>query len=432
MQTPVSPSLEIASLDEGWQFSFDNYAIEHQGNATIDLLVSYDYKEGIGVTDPLEYPEFTQIYNYIDNYLKTYPNETDFWEILNKNLVSDLLTEPIPTAFGFDYQLADVVDSLTVEIDVLPGSSNIPIPRSSIVTGVPNVELVNDVPQKNVVELDEGWKFEFDDYAIEHQGNATIDLSVSYDYIDGIGIEDPFEYPEFTQIYNYIDNYLKTYPNETDFWEILNKNLVSALLTQPIPTAFGFDYQLADVVDSLTVEIAVLPGSSNIPISRSSVVIGTATRQSLTLCGTEADDVLMGGAGNDTINGHGGLDTLVGGAGDDLIYGGYQADTIRGGTGNDTIYANGGSDLINSGVGNDTVWLGDSNATVVLGEGAGYDIINGYRTDAVSFKVVSLEDLSFEDSAGGAQIFQKGDLLAIVADQSASLLSSAASSIFSV
>jgi hypothetical protein len=268
MQTLVSPGLATTWLDKGWQFSFDNYAIEHQGNATIDLLVRCNYKKWMRSTGLLKYPESMQIYNYIDNYLKTYPNETDFWEILNKNLVSDLLTQAIPTAFGIDYQLADVVDSLTVEIDVLQGASDIPIPRSSVVTGLPNVELVNDVPQSNVVELDEGWKFKLDDYAIEHQGSAAIDLSVSYDYIDGIGITDPSEYPEFTQIYNYIDNYLKTYPNETDSWEILNKNLVSALLTEPIPTAFGFDYQLADMVDSLTVEIDVLPGSSNIPISR--------------------------------------------------------------------------------------------------------------------------------------------------------------------
>jgi hypothetical protein len=268
MQILVSPSLETTSLNESWQFSFDNYAIEHQGGATIDLLVRCNYKEWMRATDPLKYPEFTQVYTYVDNYLKTYPNETDFWEILNKNLVSDLLTQSIPTAFGIEYQLADVVDSLTVEIAVLQGSSDIPVPRSSIVTGLPNVELINDVPQSNVVELDEGWKFKFDDYAIEHQGNAIIDLSVSYDYIDGIGINAPSEYPEFTQIYNYIDNYLKTYPNETDSWAILSQNLVSALLTKPIPTTFGFDYQLADVVDSLTVEIDVLPGSSNSPISR--------------------------------------------------------------------------------------------------------------------------------------------------------------------
>jgi hypothetical protein len=70
MQAPVSPGLATNSLDEGWQFSFDNYAIdnyaidnyaidnyaidnyaidnyaiEHQGSATIDLL----YFEGCSV-----------------------------------------------------------------------------------------------------------------------------------------------------------------------------------------------------------------------------------------------------------------------------------------------------------------------------------------------------------------------------------------------
>jgi hypothetical protein len=268
MQTLVSPALATASLDEGWQFFFNDYAIEHQGGATIDLLVRCNYKQEIRATNLRKYPERTQIYNYIDNYLKTYPNETDFWEILNKNLVLDLLTQPILTVFGIEYRLADVADSLTVELDVLQGSSDIPVPRSSIVTGSPGIELVNDVPQSNVVDLDEGWKFKFDDYAIEHQGNTTLDLCISYNYIDSIGIEDPSEYPEFTQIYNYIDKYLKTYHNETDSWETLNKNLVSALLTEPIPTTFGFDYQLADVVDSLTVELDVLQRSSNISRSR--------------------------------------------------------------------------------------------------------------------------------------------------------------------
>ncbi|MBW4570410.1 MAG: hypothetical protein KME31_21010 [Tolypothrix carrinoi HA7290-LM1] len=251
-------------LNESWSFAFKDYPIEHQGNSVLDLNVNYNYKNGIGKTDPFEYPEFTQIYNYIDKYLVNYPNETDFWEILNKNLVTDLLTQPIPTTFGFDYKLADVVDSLTVGIDVKPGSSGINIPRSSIVTGIPGEK----------IDLDESWSFAFKNYPIEHQGNAVIDLKVDYDYKDGIGKTDPFEYPEFTQIYNYIDKYLVNYPNETDFWEILNKNLVTDLLTKPIPTAFGFDYNLADVLDSLTVKIDVQPGSSGVPYPRSSSVTG--------------------------------------------------------------------------------------------------------------------------------------------------------------
>ena len=264
--TPVralTPSNKT-DLNESWSFSFPNYKIQHQGNAVIDLKVNYDYKDGIGKNNPLEYPEFTQISNYINNFLVNYPNETDFWEILNKNLVTELLTKPIPTTFGINYNLANVVDSLTVNIDVKSGSSDINKPRSSTVTGIPKPKL----------DLNESWSFDFKNYAIKHQGDAVIDLKVSYDYIDGIGRKDPLEYPEFTQIYNYIDKFLVNYPNETDFWEVLNKNLVNDLLTKPIPTTFGFDYNLAKVVDSLTVEIDVKPGSSGIPIARSSKVAG--------------------------------------------------------------------------------------------------------------------------------------------------------------
>jgi hypothetical protein len=61
-----------------------------------------------------------------------------------------------------------------------------------------------------------------------------------------------------------------------------------------------------------------------------------------------------------------------------------------------------------------------------------YDTINNYQAGATRFKVMSLDGLSFADSANGAQIFQRGDLLAIVANQSASVFSSSMSSIFFV
>lgn len=133
----TSPAPKTIDLDESWSFKIDDYAIEHQGKAVIDIDVSYNYIDGIGVPDPLQYPDFVPIYKYIDNFLVNYPNETDFWEVLNKNLVKSLLTEPIPTPYGIDYKLADVVDSLTVKIDVESGSSNINIPRYSTVTGRP-------------------------------------------------------------------------------------------------------------------------------------------------------------------------------------------------------------------------------------------------------------------------------------------------------
>lgn len=123
---------------EGWSFKFDNYAVKHQGKAALDLEISYRYKNGIGKSKLMSYPDFVPIYRFIDNFFVTYPNETDYWEIVNKKLVESLLTKPIPTPYGMKYKLADILDSLTVRIDVKTASSDINIPRSSIVTAKPH------------------------------------------------------------------------------------------------------------------------------------------------------------------------------------------------------------------------------------------------------------------------------------------------------
>ena len=148
------------------------------------------------------------------------------------------------------------------------------------------------------------------------------------------------------------------------------------------------------------------------------------------LYGNSQADTILAGDSNDIIYGNGGTDTLNGGAGDDLIYGGSQADNIMAGNGNDTIYANGGSDLINSGAGLDTIWLGAGAATVVLNTGNDYDTIKNFQLGATKLQVSSTNNLSFADSADGAQIFQMDDLLAVVTWQSASAFSSNASQIF--
>lgn len=149
-----------------------------------------------------------------------------------------------------------------------------------------------------------------------------------------------------------------------------------------------------------------------------------------TLEGTSAAEVIFGRDGNDTIFGNDGTDVLIGGAGDDLLYGGSQADNIMAGDGNDTIYANGGANFINSGAGNDTIWLSASAEIVVLNTGAGNDIINNFQLGATKLQVSSINNLSFADSADGAQIFQGEDLLAVVTLQSASVFSSNTSQIF--
>ena len=107
------------STTESFQFSILDYVIEHQGGAVLDVTLDYTYKPELG--SPELYFEFQQVSNYIDNFLKTYPNETDYWEILNKNLSGQLVTDTIDKSFGFsglDYQLRDSIDRLTTRLDV--------------------------------------------------------------------------------------------------------------------------------------------------------------------------------------------------------------------------------------------------------------------------------------------------------------------------
>ena len=87
-------------------------------------------------------------------------------------------------------------------------------------------------------------------------------------------------------------------------------------------------------------------------------------------------EIIVGGAGNDTI---------TGGAGDDELHGGAGNDTLNGGNGNDTLVGDDGNDTLNGGVGDDTFDEGlvdaypatNAAATTPLQKGLGDDIING-------------------------------------------------------
>jgi len=75
-----------AEVPQEWfGFRIPNYGLDHQGGAIVDLFVDLDFKDDVDKTDPYAYPEFVSVANFVKNYLTTYPNETDFWEILNKN-----------------------------------------------------------------------------------------------------------------------------------------------------------------------------------------------------------------------------------------------------------------------------------------------------------------------------------------------------------
>jgi hypothetical protein len=80
----------LGKITEDWNFSVKDYAINHQGLNKLNLDIDYQYNPEIA---PNEYPDFVPIYKSIDNFLTSYPNETDFWEVVNKNLTQNILNE---------------------------------------------------------------------------------------------------------------------------------------------------------------------------------------------------------------------------------------------------------------------------------------------------------------------------------------------------
>ena len=82
------------------------------------------------------------------------------------------------------------------------------------------------------------------------------------------------------------------------------------------------------------------------------------------LVGDSSNNILKGGAGNETIFGKAGNDTIAGGEGDDVIFGDQGSDTLSGGPGSDKLDGGAGSDrlivdegadVIDGGSGNDTI-----------------------------------------------------------------------------
>ena len=100
------------------------------------------------------------------------------------------------------------------------------------------------------------------------------------------------------------------------------------------------------------------------------------------IAGSDGNDLLYGGAGNDTLSGGGQADSLYGGTGDDLITGGPDnapdgRDLLDGGDGNDTLLGGFDADTLIGAAGNDSLSGQLGNDRFVLGNGFGFDTIQG-------------------------------------------------------
>jgi Ca2+-binding RTX toxin-like protein len=130
-------------------------------------------------------------------------------------------------------------------------------------------------------------------------------------------------------------------------------------------------------------------------------------------------DAVVGGAGDDRLQGNGlanrltgglGSDTLVGGAGDDSLTGGTQTDNVSGGDGHDTLVGDAGFDRLNGGAGDDMMIGGADLDTASYFAASGpvavnLAIVGAQKTLGAGFDtLVEIENLagsSFGDSFTG-------------------------------
>jgi len=108
------------------------------------------------------------------------------------------------------------------------------------------------------------------------------------------------------------------------------------------------------------------------------------------LYGLGGPDHMTGGEGNDAMAGFGGRDYMDGGAGDDILDGGGAPDEMHGGEGNDTLYGGGGPDQMYGDAGEDTLYggggpdqmYGGEGNDILVGEG-GPDVMSGGPGDDI-------------------------------------------------
>jgi hypothetical protein len=84
------------------------------------------------------------------------------------------------------------------------------------------------------------------------------------------------------------------------------------------------------------------------------LVIGGAAND--TIAGNDGDDEISASGGNDVVHGGGGHDTIFGGDGDDQLFGDNHADSIFGNAGNDMVHGGRGDDELHDGLGRDAVY----------------------------------------------------------------------------
>jgi serralysin len=97
------------------------------------------------------------------------------------------------------------------------------------------------------------------------------------------------------------------------------------------------------------------------------------------LQGWKGNDVLVGSDGNDTLKGYTGDDTLLGSAGADSLHGNEGDDFLGGEAGNDTLRGDSGNDTLSGSTGTDRLYGGEGRDIFIFHKGDGADRLEDFE-----------------------------------------------------
>ncbi|WP_030006238.1 hypothetical protein [Picosynechococcus sp. NKBG042902] len=116
--TPIDPCL---LREESFGFTIDDYAIEHQDWAILNIAVDFRYVDQ-PTAQRSNYINFVPLAAEIERFLREYPNETDYWEIMNRNLAESIFADH------------PQMSALKVKLDIAKSSGEEPYSRHSVVS----------------------------------------------------------------------------------------------------------------------------------------------------------------------------------------------------------------------------------------------------------------------------------------------------------
>jgi len=202
---------EVISIEKQWNFEIDHYGMQHHnGLQTLNITVKCTSDKAI--FDPRA-PKFLSISSEISHFLRNYPNEDDYWEIINREL-SETLLQDYPE-----------LSSVSIMLEVLP-TERLPYTRASIVT-----------QNRNRLPV-EGWRFTARTPVLVQGSHLTYE--VEYLYRDGITNT---EYPDFLPINDRLVQLLMSTVAKGNPWEFTNQDIAERML-QKYPALDTFTSQI--------------------------------------------------------------------------------------------------------------------------------------------------------------------------------------------